>query len=109
MKLEELKTLWQFLQEIINEDYYSLHDFLIYATEEDRKRVEHELTDKDYNQYYEYLDSLTFENRDELETAICEYIEYTNKQPLWMWEMWDISDMADDYINERWLENLDED
>jgi len=103
MKLEELKTMGQILQEIVNEDYYSLHEFLLESTEEERKRVEKEMTDKDYKQYYEYLDSFNFENKDQLEAKICEYIEYVNQQPLGMGEMWDISDMADDYARERKL------
>ena len=103
MELKELKTFWQFLQEIVSEDYYSLHDFLLYSTEEDRKKAESELTDRDSEQYYKYLDSLNFENQDQVESAICEYIEYVNQQPLWMWEMGDISDMAEDYIEQRKL------
>jgi len=103
MKLEELKTHWQMFQDIIHEDYYSINDFLLYSTEEDRKRVESKLVDMDYKQYYEYLDSQKFENKDELETAICEYCEYANQQPLGMGEMGDISDMADDYARERKL------
>jgi hypothetical protein len=55
------------------------------------------------NSNYKYLDSQTFKNKDELETAICEYEEYINQQPLGMGEMGDISDMADDYAREREL------
>lgn len=103
MKLEELKTHWQMLQEIIHEDFYSIMDFLLYSTEENRKETEKKLTDMDCKQYYEYLDSIKFKNKDQLETAICEYVEYTNRQPLGMGEMGDISDMADDYARERKL------
>lgn len=107
MKLKELKTLWQMLQELVNRDYYSLHDFLIYATEQQKKDIDLELVDIDQKQYYKYLDSKKFKNKDELETAICEYVEYTNQQELGMWEMLDISDMADDYIKLKKL-NIDE-
>lgn len=103
MKFEELKTHWQMLQEIIHEDRYNLMDFLLYSTEENRKETESELTDRDSEQYYKYLDSLNFENKDQVEAAICEYVEYVNQQPLWMWEMGDISDMAEDYIEQRKL------
>lgn len=103
MKLEELKTLWQMLQEIVNKDYYSLHEFLLESTEEYRKKVELGLTDKDYKQYYEYLDSQNFKNKEQLEATICEYCEYVNQQPLGMGEMGDISDMAEDYARERKL------
>ena len=103
MKLEELKTMGQILQEIVNEDYYSLHEFLLDSTEEERKRIEKEMTDRDCKQYYEYLDSIKFENKDQLEREICMYCEYVNQQPLGMGEMLDISDMADDYARERKL------
>jgi hypothetical protein len=78
-------------------------DFLLYSTEENRKETEKKLTETDYNQYYEYLDSKNFKNRDQLETAISEYCEYVNQQPLGMGEMFDISDMAEDYARERKL------
>ena len=103
MKLEELKTHWQMFQEIIHEDYYSINDFLIYSTEEDRKRVESKLVDMDSKQYYKYLDSIEFKNKDQLEREIDMYCEYVNQQPLGMGEMGDISDMADDYAREREL------
>ena len=97
------------LQEIVNEDYYSLHDFLLYSTEEDRKRIESELVDRDRDQYYKYLDSLEFENKDELEAEVCRYIEHTNQSQLGMGEMGDVSEMADDYIEHRGLPFNDED
>ena len=103
MKLKELKTLWQILQDLVNKDYYSIHDFLNYATEQQKKEIDLELVEIDQKQYYKYLDSKKFKNKDELETAICEYEEYTNQQPLGMGEMLDISDMADDYAKERKL------
>lgn len=103
MELEQLKTHYQMLQEIIQEDFYSVLDFLLYSTEENRKETEKKLTDLDYKQYYEYLDSFTFENRDELEAAICKYCEYVNQRDLGIGEMWDVSEMAYDYIKERWL------
>lgn len=103
MELKELKTMGQILQEIVNEDYYSLHEFLLDSTEEERKRIEKEMTDRDCKQYYEYLDSITFEDKDQLETAICEYVEYTNRQSLGMGEMFDISDAAEDYAREKKL------
>lgn len=103
MKLEELKTHWQMLQEIIHEDRYSLMDFLLYSTEENRKETEQKLTKMDCNQYYKYLDSMDFENKDQLESEICKYCEYVNQQQLGMGEMGDISDMAEDYIREKGL------
>ena len=110
MKLEELKTLGQMLQEIVNKDYYSLHEFLLDSTEGYRKETEYKLVDMDYKQYYKYMDSLKFENREQLETEICKYLEYVNQQDIGMWEMMDISDMADEYIEYMWFPfNDDED
>lgn len=102
-KLEWLKTSGEMLLDIIHESYYSLHEFLLDSTEEDRKKAENELTDRDYKQYCQYLDVLKFENKDQLEKAICEYCEYVNQQQLGMGEMWDISDMAEDYAREKKL------
>ena len=111
MALENIKTLWQLLQEIVEEQeyYYSLHEFLLESTEEERKEVEHELVDRDYKQFYEYMDAIKFVNKAEVNIAVCEYLEHVNNRPLCMWEMWDVSEVVDDYINTRWLENLDED
>lgn len=103
MKLEGLKTHWQMFQDIIHEDFYNIMDFLLYSTEDNRKETENKLIEMDSKQYHEYLDSQNFKNKDELETAICMYCEYVNQQPLGMWEMWDISDMADDYAREKKL------
>lgn len=103
MKLKELKTLWQMFQDLVNEDYYSIHDFLMYASEEDKKQLDYKLVDIDSKQYYKYLDSFTFKNKDQLEEKICEYVEYTNRQSLGIGEMGDISEMADDYARERKL------
>jgi hypothetical protein len=75
----------------------------MYASEEDRKQIDYKLVDLDTKQYYEYLDSFNFKNMDQLEAKICEYVEYTNRNPLGMGDMGDISDMADDYARERKL------
>ena len=103
MKLEELKTHWQMFQDIIHEDFYSIIDFLLYSTEENRKETEKKITETDCKQYYEYLDSFNFKDKDQLEREICKYCEYVNQQPLGMGEMFEISDMAEDYIREKGL------
>jgi hypothetical protein len=57
--MENVKTLGQLFQEIIENDddkRYSIHEFLLYSTEEDRKIVEKKLTDADMKQFYEYMD-----------------------------------------------------
>lgn len=110
MDINELKTLWQMLQEVVEDQdyYYSLHEFLLESTEEERKEVEKELTNRDYKQFYEYMDSFRFVNKAEINMAVNEYLEYVNNRPLCMGEMGDVSEVVDDYINTRWLENLDE-
>lgn len=110
MDINELKTLWQMLQEVVEDQdyYYSLHEFLLESTEEERKEVEKELTERDYKQFYEYMDSFSFVNKTEINMAVNEYLEYVNNRPLCMGEMWDVSEVVDDYITTRWLENLDE-
>jgi hypothetical protein len=62
----------------------------------------------DYKQFYEYMDWFTFVNRTEVECACCEYTEFVMQRPLGMWEMWDMSEVADDYINTRGLKFDDE-
>lgn len=109
--MENLKTLWQMLQEIVendNDNWYSLHEFLLYSTEEDRKRIESNLTDTDQKQFYEYMDWFHFVNDQEVYMAVCEYVEHVNQRPLCMGEMWDMSDIAEDYLESRNLE-VDED
>jgi len=107
---EELKTLGTMLQEIVeNEDkWYSLYEFLEEATEEERKEVKNKLVDADYKQFYEYMDAYTFVNEEEVNCAVVEYFEKVNNRPVCMWEMWDLSDEADDYISNRNLK-LDDD
>lgn len=97
------KTLGTQLQEIVEkeEKWYSLYEFLEEATDEDRKIVKDKLVDSDYKQFYEYMDGFTFVNKQEIEMAVCEYVEFVNNRPLCMGEMWDISDFAEDYISER--------
>ena len=105
--MENLKTLWQLLQLVVEQDddrRYSLHEFLLESTEEDRERIEGKLTEADQKQFYEYMDWFNFVNRNEVECAIGDYIEHVNQRPLWMWEMWDLREIVEDYMNER---NLD--
>ena len=108
--MENLKTLWQLLQLVVEQDddrRYSLHEFLLESTEEDRKRIEEKLTDADQKQFYEYMDWFNFVNRNEVECAVGDYVEHVNQRPLWMWEMGDLREIVEDYMNERNL-NFDE-
>lgn len=109
--MENLKTLWQMLQEIVENDddkWYSLHEFLLYSTDEDRKRIESNLTDADQKQFYEYMDWFTFVNDQEVYMAVCEYVEHVNQRPICMGEMWDMSEIAEDYLDNKNLK-VDED
>jgi hypothetical protein len=40
----------------------------------------------------------------EVEMAVSEYVEHVNQRPLCMWEMWDLREIVEDYMDER---NLD--
>lgn len=108
--MQELKTLWQLLQEVVekSEKYFSLYDFL----EEDnrlwRRSIKKELEKADNKQFYEYMDWFTFVNETEVYMAVCEYYEKTIDRPMSMWECGDMSEVADDYIREKNL-TLDED
>lgn len=105
--MENIKTLWELLQEIVENDddkWYSLHEFLLFWKKADFKRIESKLTTADQKQFYEYMDWFNFVNEQEVEMAVCEYVEHVNQRPLCMWEMWDMSDIAEDYIRDRGLE-----
>ena len=108
--MQDIKTLWQLLQEIVEKEdkWYSLHEFLIESTEEDRKEIEGKLTDADFKQFYDFMDAYTFVNKTEVYMACCEYVEHVNCRPLCMWECGDLRDTADDYIREKNLNLEDE-
>lgn len=108
--MENYKTLWQLLQNIVEneEKRYSLHEFLLESTEEDRKEVELKLTDADYKQFNEFMDGFDFVNKQEVYCAVCEYVEYVNDRPICMGEMGDLRECADDYMTNRNL-NFDDD
>ena len=108
--MQELKTLGTMLQNIVEneEKRFSLHEFLLESTEEDRKEIKNKLIDEDRKQFFEYMDWYTFVNESEINMAVCEYVEHVNDRPLSMWEMGDISEIADDYIREKNL-TLDDD
>ena len=103
--MENYKTLGQMLQEIVeNEDkWYSLFEFLLESTDEDRKIVQDKLVDADYKQFYEFMDSYSFVNKNEVYMAVCEYYEFVMNRPISMWECGDLYEVADDYIRERGL------
>lgn len=106
----ELKTLGTMLQEIVEKEdkWYSLHEFLLESTEEDRKIIQDKLVDEDQKQFYEFMDWYTFVNEQEVNMACCEYFEATMNRPISMWEMGDLSEVAGDYMRNRNL-NFDED
>ena len=80
-----------------------MSDFLLHSTDEDRKWIESKLVDLDQKQFYEYMDWFTFVDENEVYLAVCDYYEFTMDRPMSMWECWDMSEIADDYIRDRWL------
>lgn len=107
---DDIKTLWELLQEVIEkeEKRFSLHDFLLESTEEDRKRIEEKLTDEDSKQFFNYMDWFTFVNKDEVYMACCEYYEKSMNRTISMWEMNDLYELADYYMQEKNLNFEDE-
>lgn len=107
--MEDIKTLWQMLQNIVEkeEKRYSLFDFLVKSTDEERKGINDKLMDEDRKQFFEFMDTYTFVNGDEVYMACCQYYEKTIDRGISMWECGDMSEVADDYIRERWL-NFDD-
>ena len=103
--MENIKTLWELLQEVVEkeEKRFSLYEFLEDATKEEKREVKNKLVDADYKQFYEYMDGFNFVNENEVYMACSEYYEKTMNRPLCMWEMWDMRDVAEDYIRERKL------
>lgn len=101
----ELRTLWQLLQDVVEEDdnYYSLIEFLLDSTEEDRKRIEQKLAEADQKQFLDYMNGYTFVNRDEVYCAVSEYYETVMDRPLSMGECGDMSEIADGYIADKGL------
>lgn len=108
--MENVKSLWEMLQEIVEkeEKRFSLHEFLLESTDEERKEIEDKLVDYDFKQFYEYMDGFTFVNRSEVNMAICDYMEKINARPLCIWEMVDVWELADEYIDNRKLKLEDE-
>ena len=110
-RIEGIKTLWELLQDAIEEDdnWYSIHEFLLESDEEDRKRIESKLTDLDYKQFYDYMDAFSFVSEDEVSMACQNYFEATMNRAISMWECMDLDEVADDYIRNRGLEFDEED
>ncbi len=104
--MENVKTLWELLQEVVendNDKWYSLHEFLLYSKDEDRKRIEKKLTEADEKQFYEYMDWFHFVNEDEVSMACQQYFEATMNRAISIWECVDLDEVADDYIRNKWL------
>jgi len=96
------KTLLEYFNEFATENYCNFVDFLREANEDEIKEVVSKLDDLAYKELYKYLDSFIFVNKSEVEMAMCEFIEKFELRSLGMWEMWDLSEYADDYINGRY-------
>lgn len=109
--MENIKTLWELLQELVENDddrWYSLHEFLLESTEEDRKRIQDKLVDADQKQFYEYMDWFTFTSENEVNMAVQDYYEKTMNRSISIGEAVDLRDVTQDYMRERNLEFDDE-
>ena len=104
--MENIKTLWQLLQEIVEkeEKRFSLHDFLTDASNEERKDIEAKLTDADAKQFFEFMDGYNFVNRDEVYLATVEYYEKSMERAASIWECMDLRESVDYYIDEKNLQ-----
>ena len=107
--MEDVKTLWQLLQEVVEKEdkYYSLYDFITEENSNRRKDIRQKLERADNKQFYEYMDAFHFVNSDEIYMAVSEYYEKVMNRPLCMWECGDMYEIAEDYMRERNL-NFDE-
>jgi len=103
--MENIKTLGELLQEVVEKDdnFYSLHEFLLYSTEEDRQRIEKMLTDADYKQFIDYMDGFSFVSEDEIHSACVDYFEKSAGRGISIGESVDLYDVADDYMREKGL------
>lgn len=101
--MENVKTLWELLQEVVEKEdrYFSLYDFLDEENHFWKEDIKKKLEKADNKQFYEYMDGFNFVNEQEVYMACSEYYEKTMNRPISMWEMWDMSDIAEDYIRER--------
>lgn len=111
-KIDWVKTLGEMLQDIIENDddrRFSIHEFLLESTEEDRKRIESKLTEADYKQFYEFMDWFTFVSKEEIHMACENYYEATMNRAISIGECIDLYDVVDDYMQERNLTFEDED
>lgn len=104
--MENVKTLGELLQDIVEKEnkYFSLYDFLDEDNHLIRKDIKDKLEKAEQKQFFEYMDGYNFVNSDEVYMAVSEYTEKVMNRPLSMGEMWDMSEIADYYMSERWLE-----
>ena len=102
----DIKTLGELLQDIVEKEdkYFSLYDFLDEDNHLIRKDIKDKLEKAEQKQFFDYMDAYDFVNSDEVYMAVSEYTEKVMNRPLSMGEMWDISEIADYYMSERWLE-----
>ena len=104
--MENVKTLGELLQDVVEKEdrYFSLYDFLDEDNHLIRKDIKDKLEKAEQKQFFEYMDGYNFVNSDEVYMAVSEYTEKVMNRPLSMGEMWDMSEIADYYMSERWLE-----
>lgn len=102
----DIKTLGELLQDVVEKEdkYFSLYDFLDEDNHLIRKDIKDKLEKAEQKQFFDYMDAYDFVNSDEVYMAVSEYTEKVMNRPLSMGEMWDMSEIADYYMSERWLE-----
>ena len=101
-----IKTLWQLLQDIVEKEErrFSLYDFLMYASDDERKEIHEKLVDADSKQYFAFMDSYNFVNEDEVYCATVEYYEKTMDRTASIGEHMDLYENVDYYIREKNLQ-----
>jgi hypothetical protein len=107
----EFPTVYDALKEIVvgNEwDFFDICDFLRHSTELQRKTVADRLDNWRTEAIEKYLDWFQFVNRSEVASAYANIVEHIEQRQLWMWEMWDLEEAISYYIDEKYIQNDDE-
>ena len=107
----ELPTVYDAFKEIIagNEwDFFDICDFLLHSTELQRKAVADRLDNWRTKAIEDYLDWFKFVNRSEVASAYAQIVEHIEQRPLSMWEMGDLEEAISYYIDEKYIQNDDE-
>lgn len=107
----ELPTVYDAFKEIIagnDGEFFDICDFLLHSTELQRKAVAKQLDNWRTEQIEKYLDWFNFVNRSEVASAYSHIIEHLEQRPLSMWEYGDLEEAISYYIDDRYIQNDDE-